>query len=59
MDQKENQSFIPRLPENAPFTPEQRAYLNGFLAGIFSRMPAPRQRSAQPVNPWTLCEPTR
>jgi sulfite reductase (NADPH) flavoprotein alpha-component len=29
------------LPENAPFTPEQRAYLNGFLAGIFSRMPAP------------------
>jgi len=41
MDQKETQSFIPCLPENAPFTPEQRAYLNGFLAGIFSRMPAP------------------
>jgi sulfite reductase (NADPH) flavoprotein alpha-component len=32
---------IPCLPENAPFTPEQRAYLNGFLAGMFSRMPAP------------------
>jgi sulfite reductase (NADPH) flavoprotein alpha-component len=32
---------VPCLPENAPFTPEQRAYLNGFLAGIFSRMPAP------------------
>jgi sulfite reductase (NADPH) flavoprotein alpha-component len=41
MDQKENQSLIPCLPESAPFTPEQRAYLNGFLAGIFSRMPAP------------------
>src|SRR5579863_4962494 len=40
MDQNSNQ-FIPCLPENAPFTPEQRAYLNGFLAGIFSRMPAP------------------
>lgn len=40
MDQSNNQ-FIPCLPENAPFTPEQRAYLNGFLAGIFSRMPAP------------------
>jgi sulfite reductase (NADPH) flavoprotein alpha-component len=33
---------IPCLPENAPFTPEQRAYLNGFLAGLFSRMPAPK-----------------
>jgi sulfite reductase (NADPH) flavoprotein alpha-component len=36
-----NQSLVPCLPENAPFTPEQRAYLNGFLAGLFSRMPAP------------------
>src|ERR1051325_154584 len=40
MEQKENQSFVPCLPENAPFTPEQRAYLNGFLAGIFSKTPA-------------------
>lgn len=32
---------IPCLPEDAPFTPEQRAYLNGFLAGLFSRAPAP------------------
>ncbi|MEK7676858.1 MAG: sulfite reductase subunit alpha [Verrucomicrobiota bacterium] len=31
--------FVPVLPENAPFTPEQRAYLNGFLAGLFSRAP--------------------
>ena len=35
------QSFVPFLPENAPFTPEQRAYLNGFLAGLFSRTAAP------------------
>jgi sulfite reductase (NADPH) flavoprotein alpha-component len=31
---------IPCLPENAPFSVEQRAYLNGFLAGVFSRAPA-------------------
>jgi sulfite reductase (NADPH) flavoprotein alpha-component len=31
---------IPVLPESAPFTAEQRAYLNGFLAGLFSRAPA-------------------
>lgn len=29
-------SPVPCLPENAPFTPEQRAWLNGFLAGLFS-----------------------
>lgn len=29
-------SLVPVLPESAPFTPEQRAYLNGFLAGLFS-----------------------
>jgi len=40
MEQTEQQSMIPCLPESAPFTVEQRAYLNGFLAGIFSRMPA-------------------
>lgn len=38
-------NLIPCLPENAPFTLEQRAYLNGFLAGIFSREPA-REASA-------------
>jgi sulfite reductase (NADPH) flavoprotein alpha-component len=40
MELKEKESLIPCLPENAPFTPEQRAYLNGFLAGIFSRTSA-------------------
>jgi len=28
---------VPVIPETAPFTVEQRAYLNGFLAGLFSR----------------------
>ena len=27
---------IPYIPETAPFTPEQRAWLNGFLAGLLS-----------------------
>ena len=26
---------VPSIPENAPFTAEQRAWLNGFLAGVF------------------------
>ncbi|HVH86473.1 MAG TPA: sulfite reductase flavoprotein subunit alpha, partial [Terriglobales bacterium] len=30
---------IPYIPENAPFTPEQRAWLNGLLAGMFSSAP--------------------
>src|SRR5579863_7225045 len=30
---------VPYIPENAPFTPEQRACLNGMLAGLFSSMP--------------------
>ena len=30
---------VPSLPETAPFSPEQRAWLNGFLAGLFSRQP--------------------
>lgn len=30
---------IPYIPDNAPFTPEQRAWLNGLLAGIFSNAP--------------------
>lgn len=31
---------IPLVPESAPFSPEQRAWLNGFFAGLFSRGPA-------------------
>jgi len=28
---------VPLIPDTAPFTPEQRAWLNGFFAGLFSR----------------------
>ncbi len=31
---------IPYIPDNAPFTPEQRAWLNGLVAGIFSAAPS-------------------
>ena len=31
---------IPSIPDNAPFSAEQRAWLNGYLAGLFSRQPA-------------------
>lgn len=37
------QPTVPYIPENAPFTAEQRAYLNGFFAGLFSvSAPGPR-----------------
>lgn len=32
---------IPFIPDNAPFSGEQRAWLNGFLAGIFSSQAEP------------------
>jgi len=31
---------VPIIPENAPFSAEQRAWLNGFLAGVLNRGPA-------------------
>ncbi|MHB8885846.1 MAG: sulfite reductase subunit alpha [Methylovirgula sp.] len=37
--------MVPLLPENAPFTPEQRAWLNGFFAGVF----APATPGALPI----------
>ncbi len=44
---------IPLLPENAPFSPEQRAWLNGFLAGLFapSAMPIAADAATAFVNP--------
>jgi len=36
---------VPYIPENAPFTPEQRAWLNGMLAGIFSSTSLPAQEA--------------
>lgn len=29
-------SFVPQLPSNAPFTPEQRSWLNGWIAGVLA-----------------------
>lgn len=34
-------SMVPFVPNDAPFSKEQRAWLNGFLAGVFSSAPAP------------------
>ena len=45
---------VPVLPESAPFTPEQRAYLNGFLAGLFSRAPMASSPAASPTAPPSL-----
>lgn len=43
---------IPFIPESAPFNAEQRAWLNGFLAGLFSQVPggapAPQLNAASP-----------
>ena len=43
--------FVPYLPDNAPFNPEQRAWLNGFLAGVFSSAPgASAQAATKPAS---------
>lgn len=34
-------ALVPAIPEDAPFTPSQRAWLNGYLAGLYSYAPAP------------------
>ena len=40
---------IPHIPETAPFTLEQRAWLNGFLAGLFSQTPSAPQLNGAPA----------
>jgi len=44
---------IPYIPAQAPFSPEQRAWLNGYLAGIFSRTiqdgPQVQQPASEPT----------
>ena len=50
-------AYLPQLPESAPFTAEQRAYLNGYLAGLFSYVPIPNSiaspgdAAAKPLQP--------
>ena len=39
-------AVTPLIPENAPFSPEQRAWLNGFFAGFI----APQPGDAQPIS---------
>lgn len=46
--------LVPVIPDTAPFTAEQRAYLNGFLAGLFSRAPAGGSGPAPAVGPPAL-----
>jgi sulfite reductase (NADPH) flavoprotein alpha-component len=42
---------VPLIPDSAPFSAEQRAWLNGFFAGLFSRAPVPHAPAdnAQPA----------
>lgn len=49
-------SSVPLIPETAPFSAEQRAWLNGFLAGIFSRSPgaATSPSSSAALTPLTI-----
>jgi sulfite reductase (NADPH) flavoprotein alpha-component len=48
----ESPELVPCLPENAPFTAEQRAYLNGFFAGLFARAPvSATPPAATPADP--------
>ncbi len=37
---------VPYVPDSAPFSPQQRAWLNGFLAGLWSTAPATAQVTA-------------
>jgi sulfite reductase (NADPH) flavoprotein alpha-component len=39
---------VPLIPDTAPFTLEQRAWLNGFFAGLFSRQPVAASASEPP-----------
>lgn len=41
--------MVPVIPDSAPFTLEQRAWLNGYLAGLFSR--TAETRPGAPITP--------
>jgi len=41
-------NLVPFIPDNAPFTPEQRGWLNGFLAGLYSTATAAASPLADP-----------
>ncbi|HVU37553.1 MAG TPA: sulfite reductase subunit alpha [Opitutales bacterium] len=48
--------LVPYIPDNAPFSTEQRAWLNGLLAGMFSRTGAAPAAApaARPMSPLTI-----
>jgi sulfite reductase (NADPH) flavoprotein alpha-component len=49
---------VPLIPETAPYSAEQRAWLNGFFAGLFSRAPgAPALPSAGSNAPFAGAKP--
>lgn len=48
---------IPYIPETAPFTPEQRAWLNGFLAGLLANQNAGQSAPQLPSGPAANAEP--
>ena len=41
-----SETLVPFIPEEAPFTHEQRAWLNGYLAGLYSYAPAKAAENA-------------
>ena len=47
-------SSVPFIPDSAPFNPAQRAWLNGFLAGIYSSAPAASAGVATSFEPRTV-----
>ena len=42
-----SQVLIPHIPEDAPFSPAQREWLNGFLAGLYSYAPVQPVQAAK------------
>ncbi len=44
-------STVPYIPENAPFSDEQRGWLNGYLAGLFARQPVDPSALGAPATP--------
>lgn len=48
---------VPYIPESAPFNAEQRAWLNGFLAGLFSQVPGGAPASQHNAAPLKAGEP--
>jgi sulfite reductase (NADPH) flavoprotein alpha-component len=47
---------LPIIPDTAPFTPEQRAWLNGFIAGVLAKAPmsAAAVPTAETLSPLTI-----